>query len=304
MGAIRLLVKSAFMNGGEGSLEGIDDGARVSQLKVLLAEVGGVDIPIEAMRVLHKGKNLNDKDDILSLGLQDRDCIVVIKGRTEKECCISSEESEQLLKKDAPGRLEILEAVNAVQAEARARRSADDEDEDDDDDEEMPDAEQDEDEERTDSGLGSADIFNAIQASAMTGGVEGLEEQLHSILNVLARFDGRARGSSQRSSGDEDLDEEGGMSRAGMTMAEQFFRPPDPNPEYVEQLKEMGFPEGRVRKSLILCRNSMTRATDWLLEHADDDDVDAELTEEEMRQLARNSFLTAQRLSRRFPNSG
>ena len=72
MGGIRLLVKSAYMNGGEGSLEGVDKSARVSQLKVVLAEVGGVDIPVEYMRILFKGKKLCDEDDIANTGMQDR----------------------------------------------------------------------------------------------------------------------------------------------------------------------------------------------------------------------------------------
>ena len=216
--------------------------------------------------------------------------------------------SPDLVQKKAPGRLEILDAVNAVQADARSRRMLTD-DVNEDEDEDMLDADRDENDERPETGLGSADLLNALQASAMNGGVEGLEEQLHSILSVLARFDGRSRGSSQRSDasredGEDDEEGEGvSLSRVGMTAAEQFFRPPDPDPEYVEQLKDMGFPEPRARKALILCRNSMTRATDWLLEHADDADVDTELTEADLRSIARNSFLTAQRLSRRFPNA-
>ena len=237
------------------------------------------------------------------------DCIVVMEGRKkEADDAVVAEPCKEAQR--APGRQEIMQAVSEVLAEARRRRESENAEndntpanEDDDDDEDMPDAEH-EDEGVDVGGMGSAELFSALQASAINGSVEGLEEQLHNILNVLARFDAQARGAnaganrSSGGSGDEGADDEADDALA------EAFRPPDPNPAFVEQLKDMGFPEPRVRKALILTRNSMTRATDWLLEHADDADIDTELTEAQLREIARNSFLTAQRLSRRFPGSG
>lgn len=301
--SMRLLLKSSAMTGGEGAVEGVDPKATVRALKGMFVDVGAVDLRPEDMRLLYNGRRLRNDDAICEVGIKDGDCIVVIKGRADSGAMTESNPIAR-----APGRQEIIDAVAAVLEEAGKRRTEEGSE-----DEEMPDAEA-----RPETGaIGSADLFNALQASAITGGVEGLEEQLHNILNVLARFDGRSGGDldTGRSShdGDEDEDEEmaGGESgsgggadlRGGLAAAEHFFRPPDPNPECVEQLKDMGFPEPRVRKALVICRNSVARATDWLLEHADDADIDTELTEAELRQIARNSFLTAQRLSRRFPNT-
>ena len=302
-GGLRLLLKSAAMSGGEGAVDGVDPTATVAALKGMFVDVGGVDLPPEDMRLVHNGRRLRNDEAICEVGIADGDCIVVMRGR-EAPCAAPEAAAAR-----APGRQEIIDAVAAVLEEAGKRRAEEGSEED----EEMPDAEA-----RPDAGaVGSADLFNALQASAITGGVEGLEEQLHNILNVLARFDGRTAGGTGRSSNDgedEDEDEEmaggeggggggGGAEGRGLSMAEQFFRPPDPNPELVEQLKDMGFPEPRVRKALVICRNSVARATDWLLEHADDADIDTELTEAELRQIARTSFLTAQRLSRRFPEA-
>lgn len=43
----------------------------------------------------------------------------------------------------------------------------------------------------------------------------------------------------------------------------------EPNETHVNTLKEMGFPEDRVRAALIRTRNNINRATDILIEEMD-----------------------------------
>ena len=68
---VRLFVKSAAVRNGGGSVEGVDAGAKVRDLKAVLAEVGGVDMPVEAMRVLFMGRRLDDNDAIRDAGIKD-----------------------------------------------------------------------------------------------------------------------------------------------------------------------------------------------------------------------------------------
>jgi len=60
---------------------------------------------------------------------------------------------------------------------------------------------------------------------------------------------------------------------------------PEPNPHYIEQLCDMGFPEEVVKKALLLTNNRLEQATEWLLEHAGDLDAATPLTEEQLREL-------------------
>ena len=69
--ALRLLVRSAALRHGKGSVEGVDAGAKVRDLKAVLKEVGGVDMPVETMRVLFMGKRLDDNDAIRDAGIKD-----------------------------------------------------------------------------------------------------------------------------------------------------------------------------------------------------------------------------------------
>jgi uncharacterized UBP type Zn finger protein len=48
----------------------------------------------------------------------------------------------------------------------------------------------------------------------------------------------------------------------------------------------MGFPEARSRKALLLNRNSIEAAMEWLLEHGEDPAADTPLTEAQLRALA------------------
>ena len=59
---------------------------------------------------------------------------------------------------------------------------------------------------------------------------------------------------------------------AGMTL-------PEPDAEALAQLLEMGFPEARARKALLLHRNHPGAAMEWLLEVGDGPEADADLTE-------------------------
>lgn len=48
----------------------------------------------------------------------------------------------------------------------------------------------------------------------------------------------------------------------------------------------MGFPEARSRKALLLRRNSLEAAMEWLLEHGEDPNADTPLSEAQLRALA------------------
>eukprot|EP00112_Aurelia_sp_Birch-Aquarium-sp1_P003973 Seg1450.24 transcript_id=Seg1450.24/GoldUCD/mRNA.D3Y31 product="Ubiquitin-associated domain-containing protein 1" protein_id=Seg1450.24/GoldUCD/D3Y31 len=50
----------------------------------------------------------------------------------------------------------------------------------------------------------------------------------------------------------------------------------------LKQLTDMGFPENRAKKALIINRMSRVQAMDWLLQHDSDADIDQPLTQEEM----------------------
>lgn len=57
----------------------------------------------------------------------------------------------------------------------------------------------------------------------------------------------------------------------------------DVNPLFLSHLVEMGFPENRVIKALVLTDNaSAESAMNWLLEHGDDPDIDAPLTNKQI----------------------
>lgn len=60
---------------------------------------------------------------------------------------------------------------------------------------------------------------------------------------------------------------------------------PEPDASAMEQLLEMGFPEGRARKALLLNRNHPRAAMEWLLEVGDGPEADSELTDVQIRQL-------------------
>jgi hypothetical protein len=68
------------------------------------------------------------------------------------------------------------------------------------------------------------------------------------------------------------------------------FRPidpvlPEPDPAHLQMLTDMGFPTERAKKALWICRMDLEAATEWLLGHSDDPDVDDPLTSEQKRQL-------------------
>jgi len=60
---------------------------------------------------------------------------------------------------------------------------------------------------------------------------------------------------------------------------------PEPDARAVEQLVEMGFPEARARKALLLHLNHRPAAMEWLLEVGDSPEADAELTDVQIRHI-------------------
>ncbi|EFJ51028.1 hypothetical protein VOLCADRAFT_116593 [Volvox carteri f. nagariensis] len=60
---------------------------------------------------------------------------------------------------------------------------------------------------------------------------------------------------------------------------------PEPDAQAASQLGEMGFGEAVVRKALLLHRNEMEAALNWLLQHGEDPAAAEPLTEEQLRQI-------------------
>ena len=60
---------------------------------------------------------------------------------------------------------------------------------------------------------------------------------------------------------------------------------PEPDPDAMATLLDMGFPEGRAKKALLLHRNHPGAAMEWLLEVGDGPEADAELTDLEIQQV-------------------
>ncbi|KXZ48148.1 hypothetical protein GPECTOR_30g244 [Gonium pectorale] len=60
---------------------------------------------------------------------------------------------------------------------------------------------------------------------------------------------------------------------------------PEPDAQAASQLREMGFGEAVVRKALLLHRNDMEQALNWLLQHGDDPAAAEPLTDDQLRQI-------------------
>jgi len=71
---------------------------------------------------------------------------------------------------------------------------------------------------------------------------------------------------------------------------------------YLERLQDMGFPEAMARRALILCDGDMVDAMEWLLEHRDEPEASAPLTEEELQSANRRQQMARQ--SQIFPIAG
>ena len=58
---------------------------------------------------------------------------------------------------------------------------------------------------------------------------------------------------------------------------------PEPNPTHIAQLGDMGFSAAAARRALLLNRNAVNAAANYLLAHGGDGDIEAEPTEQELR---------------------
>jgi len=61
--------------------------------------------------------------------------------------------------------------------------------------------------------------------------------------------------------------------------------PPQIDPVSLRQLQDMGFPENRARKALLFNRMNTQAAMDWLLEHIEDPDIDAPMSDENLNRI-------------------
>ncbi len=61
--------------------------------------------------------------------------------------------------------------------------------------------------------------------------------------------------------------------------------PPEPSAGNVSQLIDMGFGEPVVRKALVLSKDNVNAALEWLLQHGEDPDAAEPPTQEQLRQV-------------------
>lgn len=61
---------------------------------------------------------------------------------------------------------------------------------------------------------------------------------------------------------------------------------------YMERLQDMGFPDAMARRALTMHNGDMVDAMEWLLEHRDEPEASAPLTEEELRNISRRQRLS------------
>ncbi len=60
---------------------------------------------------------------------------------------------------------------------------------------------------------------------------------------------------------------------------------PEPTAGNVSQLVDMGFPEPVVRKALVLTKDNVEAALEWVLQHMDDADAAEPPTQEQLQQV-------------------
>lgn len=66
------------------------------------------------------------------------------------------------------------------------------------------------------------------------------------------------------------------------------------NAAALQQLKDMGFPDARCRKALLLNEMSFEAALDWILVHIEDADIDEPLSDEQLRRVDQSMRSRAQ----------
>lgn len=74
-------------------------------------------------------------------------------------------------------------------------------------------------------------------------------------------------------------------------------QPPDPDPAHLQHISDMGFSDALARKALILSRNRVAEAIEWLLMHSEDADVDAPVTQEQLRRVSEREHVNSKCLS-------
>jgi|Transcript_1318 Kip1 ubiquitination-promoting complex protein 2 len=110
-------------------------------------------------------------------------------------------------------------------------------------------------------------------SSTPSGGTSGLN----------AKFQGLSVGESAPTS-----DAQSGEAYATVAMRAgrlEGITLPEPDPDAMATLLDMGFPEARAKKALLLHRNHPGAAMEWLLEVGDGPEADAELTDVEIQQV-------------------
>lgn len=121
------------------------------------------------------------------------------------------------------------------------------------------------------SAVGSAALVGSLDTQADCAGSEVLSSVEESLQGL--RIDSAAARTNGATTSTQALGQ--GL---GVTL-------PEPDASALQQLLEMGFPERRARKALLLNRNHPQAAMEWLLEVGDSPEADSELTGAQIRQL-------------------
>ncbi|PRP85591.1 hypothetical protein PROFUN_06380 [Planoprotostelium fungivorum] len=140
------------------------------------------------------------------------------------------------------------------------------------------------------SDLSEEDIKKKIKRGGPSG-VEHHRRQLQELMETLIGF---PRGP------DVEYEEEEPME------APEAIDPNTPieipmNEGLLQQIQEMGFPEGRARKALILNGMSADLAMEWLFSHETDSDIDEPLTQQQLIAVAQRNRVLASFRDRYIP---
>eukprot|EP00955_Chlamydomonas_euryale_P005159 55149-Chlamydomonas_euryale.AAC.1 len=124
----------------------------------------------------------------------------------------------------------------------------------------------------------------------------GLIEALEGRLGQLRNAGGS--GAASGGSGGDAVADAATLTGAGATPAapaatglaepedlEQMITPPEPEAELLSQLTDMGFSNALARKALMLHRNRVPEAVEWVLVHAEDADAEEPVTQEQLRRI-------------------
>ncbi|KAG1678054.1 hypothetical protein FOA52_000850 [Chlamydomonas sp. UWO 241] len=128
------------------------------------------------------------------------------------------------------------------------------------------------------------DMDNLDMDNQLMGLIEALEGRLGLLRQGAG---GAARGGAAAAGAGAGAGAAGelGAAPAAPAEPEPDIVPPEPEADHISQMTDMGFSDSIARKALLLHRNRVPEAVEWLLMHADDADADTPVTQEQLRRV-------------------